>query len=1138
MNGDALLYVGVACAVALGLAVTWLTRVFAIRHDLVSVPNPIVPQHTRPVAHLGGVAIAFATGLTLLIVAWLSGGWASVSVGSLALWRVAIGAGAFLLLGCVDDLTPLSARRKLALQFLIAIAAAGIGVRYSFVDFALVDFALSVAWIVILVNCVNVADVCDGLVSGIMFITITWWALVDPSAALVALVLAGACFGFLVFNFPPASIFLGNAGSYLLGYALAALFLTSPRHPGYLLRPAQMALFAAPFLFEMFLLVIERRRKGLAWWQGSADHFSLRLQAAGFSRLQTDGVAWAATALCCGAAYALDLLDWHQRTTLIAVILLVAFVCWRQILRLNVPVPEQEDRSQSERKLRVLWIHQNFVSARQPGNSRPVHIIAAFLARGWSVDVITGQAGYLDDEPPIRHTRVVVEQEGGLTIHRLSHAGGLGNRGLSWIAFFFAALRRVRTIGAVDVVYASTPPPLQMLLAAIVSVRWHAPMVTEVRDLWPAFLVRLNLVRSRAIVFGLEWLESLAYRYGRRCISVSPAFSDYLISMGVRPDTIAIAPTGASVIPTAQEEKPGIPWRAQQGIERKFLVLYAGSFNEAYGLETMLAASQIVAAARSDVVWLFAGNGRRRSDIEVAVGRFEYVRYLGNLSKDDLAAVFDAADVGIVSLVDEPLLDLVVPGKLFDYLAAGVPVISTKDGVGGAIIRLANAGIVLPEYSAGQLADAVLQCAGPLRDTLKLTGHCGRRWVFENIPSAMTAWRVANMVVDAHRDGQHTSRLYGFVAANLGAACDVLTRRSHRAVRQLLRLDLSRLAQDRLEQWLDESRRDCSGREVKALELPSLLSRWGKPVTQPATESEPTTERMNRRRLGKPHRLTSGACPGLDGKRPNMLTIDVEDWYHSLDPDPDRWGRYEDRVEFATRQVLDILTATATTATFFVLGHVAEHHHELVREIHNRGHEVASHGSHHRFIYRQTEREFKDDVLRSVDVLSSITGESVRGYRAPYFSITKQSLWARAILRELDIEYDSSVYPVLNHRYGIPDAPRLPHRTEEGLLEFPLSCYPLRRFNIPCGGGVYFRALPYSATRWLFRRMQGRGEPIVFYLHPWELDPEQPRFKEAPVTLRSRHYWKLHRTADAFSRLLRDFSFRSIREALPAYAAK
>jgi polysaccharide deacetylase family protein (PEP-CTERM system associated) len=263
----------------------------------------------------------------------------------------------------------------------------------------------------------------------------------------------------------------------------------------------------------------------------------------------------------------------------------------------------------------------------------------------------------------------------------------------------------------------------------------------------------------------------------------------------------------------------------------------------------------------------------------------------------------------------------------------------------------------------------------------------------------------------------------------------------------------------------------------------------------------------------------------------HVLTVDVEDWYHPLDPEPGHWPRYEDRVGASTRRLLRLMEEEGARATFFVLGHVAERHPELVREIAAAGHEVASHGTLHRFVYRQTPAELEADVRASRDLLADLAGAPVRGYRAPYFSVTRASLWALPVLRDLGFAYDASIHPVLNHRYGIPGAPRLPHRTAEGLLEVPPSTFPLPGMNLPCGGGAYFRLLPYAVTERLLSRLDAAGERIVFYLHPWEIDPGQPRMR-VRAGLRWRHYHALDRTEARLRRLMRRFRFGSVRDVL------
>ena len=263
----------------------------------------------------------------------------------------------------------------------------------------------------------------------------------------------------------------------------------------------------------------------------------------------------------------------------------------------------------------------------------------------------------------------------------------------------------------------------------------------------------------------------------------------------------------------------------------------------------------------------------------------------------------------------------------------------------------------------------------------------------------------------------------------------------------------------------------------------------------------------------------------------NTMTVDVEDWYHCLDGNPGNWDRCEDRIDASLCRLLDVFRRTESTATFFVLGHVAQRHPDLIGAIREHGHEIASHGYLHQFIYRQPQEQFRDDVARSLDLLDELAGEPVRGYRAPFFSITKSSLWALPILGELGIHYDSSIHLVLNHRYGIQDAPRLPYEPHSGLTEVPISTFPVGPLNVPCGGCVYFRVYPYRMIRRIFRRLNRRDERVVFYLHPWEIDPDHPRLPLSPG-LKLRHYWALDKTEKKLERLCTDFRFASVNRVL------
>ncbi|HET6349987.1 MAG TPA: XrtA system polysaccharide deacetylase [Candidatus Krumholzibacteria bacterium] len=260
----------------------------------------------------------------------------------------------------------------------------------------------------------------------------------------------------------------------------------------------------------------------------------------------------------------------------------------------------------------------------------------------------------------------------------------------------------------------------------------------------------------------------------------------------------------------------------------------------------------------------------------------------------------------------------------------------------------------------------------------------------------------------------------------------------------------------------------------------------------------------------------------------NIFTIDVEDWYHGLVP-ASQWRSCEDRIVDSTRRILDIVDDAGVRTTFFVLGDVADLHPELVQEIAGRGHEVASHGYQHQFIYRQTRAEFQADVARSLASLRAIVSQPVVAYRAPYFSIVRETRWALDVLASLGMRFDSSIFPVHNPRYGIPDARREPHRQESGVVEVPPSTMRIGAFNLPVGGGVYFRVLPSWFLRRAYRDVNREGLPVVFYLHPWEVDPGQPRVRLSPG-LRWRHYYGLDSTAARLRDVLRLFPFGPVCE--------
>jgi polysaccharide deacetylase family protein (PEP-CTERM system associated) len=273
----------------------------------------------------------------------------------------------------------------------------------------------------------------------------------------------------------------------------------------------------------------------------------------------------------------------------------------------------------------------------------------------------------------------------------------------------------------------------------------------------------------------------------------------------------------------------------------------------------------------------------------------------------------------------------------------------------------------------------------------------------------------------------------------------------------------------------------------------------------------------------------------------NALTVDVEDYYHvsGFEHCVNRcdWDRMESRVGASTERLLDCLAAAEVRGTFFVLGWVAEQQPSLVRAIRAAGHEVGCHSYAHRLVYEQTPAEFRSDLRRGLRVLEDALGERVTAYRAPSFSITRRSLWALDVLAEEGITLDSSIYPTHHDRYGIPGTPLGPHRIDlpaGPLWEFPPPVYRVLGYPLPVGGGGYFRLYPYALTRLALSRINASGRPFAVYLHPWELDPDQPRLR--PGLVRAfRHYVNLPRTEARLARLLRDFPFGTLTQALHCY---
>lgn len=270
--------------------------------------------------------------------------------------------------------------------------------------------------------------------------------------------------------------------------------------------------------------------------------------------------------------------------------------------------------------------------------------------------------------------------------------------------------------------------------------------------------------------------------------------------------------------------------------------------------------------------------------------------------------------------------------------------------------------------------------------------------------------------------------------------------------------------------------------------------------------------------------------------RINAMTVDVEDYFHvsafEKQISPKDWSSCKPTVDYNTRRLLDIYAEHDVKATFFILGWVAQAFPELIKDIHAQGHEIASHGTNHRRATTQTRDELKADIQTSIDTLESLTGEKIFGYRAPSFSIDKSNEWAFELLAELGFKYSSSTYPISHDLYGTPDWPRFAYKRPEGIIEIPIPTLRKGEKNQGIGGGGYFRLFPYWLSKQRINKfLNDENAPYSFYFHPWEIDPKQPRVKNAPFLSKFRHYVNLSSMEKKLVKLLEDYDWTSMKDA-------
>jgi UDP-GlcNAc:undecaprenyl-phosphate GlcNAc-1-phosphate transferase len=317
-----------------GLLSTLLMRYLAIKLNIVNAPNPLVPQHNKPIAYLGGVGIFSGFLLTSLYLILSSDHQIKNDFPYLTLGIIGFG---YLLLGLYDDINILKARTKFIGQVLLAIASVSFGFQIYLFEFPILDFIFSVLLIVTIVNATNLTDVCDGLVSGCFVVIFLIYSIFNPDLLFISIPIAGATLGFLYFNFPKASIFLGDAGSHFLGFLLAAVLIYYFNSQSVFVGITGILLIPGVFLFEMIFLIVVRTKKGLPWWKGSPDHFSLRLQSSGLSKIKTDLLTWSVCGIFVLIAFTLGLLEFYIQLAIFACLAASFIIFWRFLLKNEVP---------------------------------------------------------------------------------------------------------------------------------------------------------------------------------------------------------------------------------------------------------------------------------------------------------------------------------------------------------------------------------------------------------------------------------------------------------------------------------------------------------------------------------------------------------------------------------------------------------------------------------------------------------------------------------------------------------------------------------------------------------------------------------------------------------------------------------
>ncbi|MEO7993798.1 MAG: glycosyltransferase family 4 protein [bacterium] len=484
----------------------------------------------------------------------------------------------------------------------------------------------------------------------------------------------------------------------------------------------------------------------------------------------------------------------------------------------------------AKRGRRLLWVHQNFVSLKQTGIGRATYLIAAMLDAGWHVDLVTSRIGYLEEAHGADLSATLVEREGNLAVHRLGVPQGVetvqvSGKQTNYLDFAKNSLRYVqRTLPRADLIMASSPPLTVMLPPFWLALQWGVPVVLEFRDLWPGMLVEAGLLESKAFVKAMEWTAGYALAASEKVILAASGFEPYARHLGVPQSKIATVPTGADPHYLSLDRGIGGAWRKEQGLENKFIALFAGSMNDTSDVDKVADAAAITLKERPDITWVCAGAGRLKPKLDEAAKTLPNLRLMGALPRNQMPSLYFAADVGLVTRAPWPLEATVYPAKLFDYLAAGLPVISTLRGQPAELLRASGGGETLDDRTPASLARAAMAFADRTSDERKQIGRAGQLWILREMNCYRMAEEMRAILESCVRPPNRLRAWARGIGAGLKACGWTFTGRDPRAIRRATGDQMEAEIHAAFEAWFSRPNAAPSRPADYELPLPEILS--------------------------------------------------------------------------------------------------------------------------------------------------------------------------------------------------------------------------------------------------------------------------------------------------------------------------